>query len=92
MFYGLDNAEEARLYLDHPVLGGRIKEISGCLLEYKGASIYKIMGGIDAKKLKSSMTLFDLVEPDDVFSEMLAVFYGGERDGLTVRLLEDLTK
>lgn len=50
------------------------------------------MGGVDAKKLKSSMTLFDLVEPDSVFSEVLTVFYGGERDVLTVRLLEDLIK
>ena len=72
----------------HPVLSARLREISGALLEHKGKkTALDIFGEIDAVKVRSSMTLFDAVCPDDVFSEVLNAFYDGQKDNLTVELL-----
>ena len=43
---------------------------------------------IDALKFRSSMTLFDLVAPDDIFAKALDYFYDGRRDEKTLELLE----
>lgn len=56
--YAIDSLEEARAYLAHPVLGPRLVECAQALLEHEGLSAEEIMGGIDAVKLRSSMTLF----------------------------------
>ena len=75
-YYGLDGVEEAKAYLEHPVLGARLREISQVLLEHKDTDVRHLMGsGIDALKLKSSMTLFDSVSPHDVFEKVLAAFF-----------------
>ena len=47
-----------------------------------------IFEGIDSMKLKSSMTLFDVVSPDDVFAKVLETFFSGERDTLTLKILD----
>ena len=47
----------------------------------------KIFGGIDAMKVRSSMTLFDALSPDDVFAKVLDAFFDGERDERTLELL-----
>ncbi|MBR5130424.1 MAG: DUF1810 domain-containing protein [Alphaproteobacteria bacterium] len=86
-FYGIHCLEEAKEYLFHPVLGARLKEILTTLLEHSDKSIEDILGGIDALKLKSSMTLFDIVSPNDIFNTVLNVFYNGEQDNLTLSLL-----
>lgn len=56
--YAIDSLEEARAYLEHPVLGPRLVECAQALLGHEGLSAEEIMGGIDAVKLRSSMTLF----------------------------------
>jgi uncharacterized protein (DUF1810 family) len=56
--YAIDSLEEAQAYLDHPVLGPRLVECAQALLGHEGLSAEEIMGGIDAVKLRSSMTLF----------------------------------
>ena len=57
-YYGIKDLEEAKAYLQHPVLGPRLWEITRAVLSHKGKDIYDIMGSrIDAMKLKSSMTL-----------------------------------
>jgi uncharacterized protein (DUF1810 family) len=56
--YAIESLEEARAYLEHPVLGPRLVECAGALLGHEGISAKAIMGGIDAVKLRSSMTLF----------------------------------
>lgn len=89
-YYGIDGIREAKEYLSHPVLGFRIREISAALLENAGKDIKTIMPGIDALKLKSSMTLFDYICPNDIFTQVLNTFYGGERDQLTLSMLRDL--
>ncbi len=86
-FYGISCLEEAKEYLFHPVLGIRLKEILTTLLEHSDKAIEDILGDIDALKLKSSMTLFDIVSSDDIFHTVLNVFYSGERDNLTLSLL-----
>ena len=89
-YYGIKDLEEAKAYLQHPVLGPRLREITRAVLSHKGEDIYDIMGSrIDAMKLKSSMTLFDLVAPDDVFAEVIDAFYEGRRDSRTVTLVQE---
>ena len=59
-YYGIESLEEAREYLHHEVLGERLREITGALLEHRNKSATDILGEIDAMKLRSSMTLFDI--------------------------------
>jgi uncharacterized protein (DUF1810 family) len=86
--YGIGSLDEARAYLDHPVLGTRLNQSVEAILRWiDRRSAEKIFGPIDAMKLRSSLTLFDLVAPESVFAEALAGFFGGERDGRTLALL-----
>ena len=87
-YYGIRDLEEAREYYAHPVLGQRLREISGVLLELRGSDPVAVFGGIDSMKLKSSMTLFAVAAPDDpLFLQVLDKYYGGEQDALTLRIL-----
>lgn len=87
--YAIVDLAEARAYLAHPVLGVRLRESVEALLQHRGGDIAAILGGIDAMKLRSSMTLFELAakgaEPG--FAAILDGFYAGERDPATLRLL-----
>jgi len=76
-YYGLDGEDEARAYLQHPVLTERLKECCRLVLSHAGTyDIRHIMGShIDVIKLRSSMELFDSVCPDDVFAEVLNTYY-----------------
>ena len=84
IFYGLDGEEEAKAYLNHPVLGSRLREITKALLEHKGhRTVRELMGSdIDVIKLRSSMTLFDKVSPNDVFAEVLKEFFPGDGNAM----------
>ena len=86
-FYGISDLKEAEQYLRHPILGERLKEISKELLKHKGKSAIEILGEVDALKLKSSMTLFEIIEPNSVFHEILEEFYQGDKDNYTLKLL-----
>jgi len=76
-YYGLDGEEEARAYIQHPILAERLHEICKALLIHKDCkSILEIMSSrIDVIKLKSSMKLFDKVSPNDVFAEVLQTYF-----------------
>ena len=78
-YYGIASLQEAKDYLENELLRKRLFKITESLLMHKGKDIESIMGDIDALKLKSSMTLFDAVQPGSVFGEVLDEFYGGER-------------
>lgn len=78
-YYGITSLQEAKDYLENELLRKRLFEITESLLMHKGKDIESIMGDIDSLKLKSSMTLFDAVQPGSVFGEVLDEFYGGER-------------
>ena len=87
-YYSIRDLEEAREYYAHPVLGQRLREISGALLDLRGSDPVAVFGGIDSMKLKSSMTLFAVAAPDDpLFQQVLDKYYGGEQDVLTLRIL-----
>jgi uncharacterized protein (DUF1810 family) len=89
--YAIKSIEEARAYLNHPVLGQRLLECAEILLAVKGRSASEIFGYPDDMKLKSSMTLFVCVsEPDSVFERVLKKYYKGERDVRTLELLDRL--
>jgi len=82
-FYGISSKEEAKAYLEHPVLGVRLREISQTLLDCS-KSAEDILGFPDVLKVRSCMTLFDLVSPNDIFNEVLYKFYEGQRCDKTI--------
>ena len=87
-FYGIRSLDEARAYLEHSVLGPRLRESVDALMPWAGRrSAHRIFGAIDAMKLRSSLTLFDLVEPGGRFGEALRSFFGGDADQQTLALL-----
>ena len=87
-YYGLENFDEAKAYLAHPMLSGRLYELCGELLKHKDKTALEIFGDIDEMKLKSSMTLFALTSEDyTIFDEVLEHFFGGEMDEVTVKLI-----
>jgi uncharacterized protein (DUF1810 family) len=85
--YAIASLEEARAYLEHPVLGPRLVECAEALLPHDGKSAEAILGGIDATKLRSSMTLFARAGDHQVFVQVLERFYEGRPDPATERLL-----
>ena len=88
--YAIGGLDEARAYLDHPVLGQRLVECATALATSSGRSAVDIFGGIDAQKLRSSMTLFSRAAPNEpVFARVLGVYFDGEADLETERLLTD---
>ena len=66
-------------------LGERLREITAALLKIEGKAATEILGGIDSMKVRSSMTLFDLVSPHDIFEKVLVKYYGGKRCELTLK-------
>lgn len=87
-FYGIDNLKEAKEYLEHPVLGKRLIEISNELIHLKTNDAHAILGSPDDLKLKSSMTLFSLVpQSDPVFEKVLDKFFNGQKDEKTLQIL-----
>lgn len=75
-YYGLDGLDEARAYLEHPILGEHLRECCEALLTYQGKDIELIMGsGIDVLKLQTSMNLFNRISPEDVFKKVLDIFF-----------------
>jgi uncharacterized protein (DUF1810 family) len=88
-FYGIGSIEEARAYLEHALLGPRLRECVGALQQWAGQrSAEQILGSIDAMKLSSSLTLFDRTEPHALFERTLLNFFDGRRDELTLALLD----
>jgi uncharacterized protein (DUF1810 family) len=79
--YAIRSLDEARAYLAHPILGARLV---GIILELPETDAKKIFGGIDAMKLRSSLTLFCRAAPDEpLFADALRKFFAGEPDPLT---------
>ena len=87
-FYGIESIDEARAYLDHSVLGPRLRECVSAILATSGMTADQIFGFLDAMKVRSSMTLFHRAAPDDpLFVEVLERFYGGVADAATEAML-----
>jgi len=87
-YYAIKNQEEARAYLNHPVLGMRLQECAEIVLNLEGKSIPDIFGYPDDRKFKSSMTLFSCVaDQGSIFERVLNKYFHGERDTGTLELL-----
>ena len=88
-YYGIKSIDEARAYLEHSVLGERLREIVGVILELEGNDPTALMGELDEKKLCSSMTLFMLAAEDgSLFKRVIDKYYGGVTDAKTEELLK----
>ncbi len=86
--YAISSLDEARAYLSHPVLGPRLMESVHALLSLDGNDPVAVLGGIDAHKLQSSMTLFDQAAPQEPwFTAVLDRYYAGARDSATTSIL-----
>ena len=86
-YYGLSGIKEAQAYLSDPILKARLIEITDAVIAHKDKSAEEIFGGIDAKKLRSCMTLFSTAAPDiPVFDAVLEQFFHGVPDRNTLRL------
>lgn len=89
IYYGIENLKEAGLYLNHPILGKRLVEITEALLQIENKTALEILGRADERKLKSCMTLFSLLpEAPEYFAKVLEKYYGGEKDEKTLQLLK----
>lgn len=87
-YYGIADLDEARAYLAHPLLGQRLREASEALKSLSTSDAREVMGPVDALKLRSSMTLFDLVATSDVFARVIAKYYHGLTDHRTIDILK----
>jgi uncharacterized protein (DUF1810 family) len=85
--YAIKSLDEARAYLDHPILGPRLRECAEAVVRLEGKSAREIFGSPDDLKLRSCATLFACVSPPgSVFDRVLAKYYQGERDEKTLHL------
>ncbi len=91
-FFAIADLDEARRYLAHPILGARLCECAGLVLAIDGRTPLEIFGSPDDMKLRSCMTLFEMVDETrpSIFGRILDKFYAGERDGATQRLAKQV--
>ncbi len=87
--YGISGQEEARAYLDHPILGPRLLECARIVVGLEGKTVGEIFGYPDDLKFHSSMTLFGEVErpAERVFHQALKKYFGGKIDQATLERL-----
>jgi uncharacterized protein (DUF1810 family) len=87
-FYAIKNRDEARAYLEHPILGPRLRECAEAVVRLEGKTAREIFGSPDDLKLRSCATLFACVSPPgSVFERLLEKYYQGQRDEKTLQLL-----
>ena len=92
-FYALRSRAEAEAYLQHPVLGARLRECAQLVCGIEGRSIREIFGAPDDLKFRSSMTLFAAAAPGEaIFAAALTKFYGGAPDRLTIEKLSSVSE
>jgi uncharacterized protein (DUF1810 family) len=87
--FGLSSKAEAVAYLDHGILGPRLRECTELMLKHSERPIDQILGYPDDLKFRSSMTLFAAAAPEEpIFKAALEKFFGGKHDPLTIKLLQ----
>lgn len=84
MEYAISALDEARAYLQHAILGPRLKECTKLVLDVEARSAAEIFGSPDDMKFRSCMTLFSQVSDDDIFSKALQKYFAGVPDQLTL--------
>jgi len=86
--FAISSLDEARAYIAHPVLGPRLIDAARIVAEFAGRTAEEMFGGIDAMKLRSSMTLFAYADSaNPIFGQVLEAYFGGVPDEATERLL-----
>ena len=92
-FYALADRAEARAYLEHPILGERLRTCTRTILRHaKAQSAHEILGSPDDLKFRSCMTLFSAVAPDEaLWLNALDAFFAGKADPSTLELLRKST-
>jgi len=86
--YAIQNLDEAREYLKHPLLGARLRECAEAVVSVSGKSAHEIFGSPDDLKLRSCATLFAQISPEDsLFHRIIRQYYSSEPDEETIRLL-----
>ena len=87
-FFGIEDRVEAQAYWQHPLLSERLRRCTMLVLAVQGRTVQQIFGSPDDLKLRSCMTLFEVVAPAEAaFGEVLARYYDGVRDETTIRAL-----
>ncbi|NDV57641.1 DUF1810 domain-containing protein [Bacteroides sp. 519] len=86
-YYAISSLDEAKEYLNNPVLGHRLVECCQILLGLQNQTAKCIFGSVDAMKLKSSMTLFSLVSDNPIFNKVLNMYFNNEKDNATLRIV-----
>ena len=88
-YFGIVSLAEAEAYLEHPILGQRLRDCTGLVNVAEGRTAEAIFGGIDSVKFRSSMTLFaEASESGEIFEQALAKYFGGAPDRLTLEKLK----
>ncbi len=87
-YYGIKDLDEAKEYINNKYLRDNLINLCKVLLELGTNNPKDIFGNIDSLKLRSSMTLFELVSDDEVFGLVLDKYYNGIRDELTLNLVK----
>ena len=86
--YGIVSLAEATAYLQHPVLGLRLRQCVDQLLALKLSNPHAIFGSPDDMKLRSCLTLFSAAAPDEPrFRQALDKFYPDGPDDKTLEQL-----
>lgn len=86
--YAISGLPEARAYLQHPILGPRLRESARAVADLSGVTAEEVLGATDAMKLHSSMTLFAHADPaDPVYRRVLVEFFAGREDEATTSRL-----
>ena len=86
--YAITSRKEAAAYLQHPVLGPRLRECTRLVNAVEGRSIDQIFGYPDDLKFHSSMTLFaNATEDDEIFRSAIKKYFNGEMDLNTIQRL-----
>jgi uncharacterized protein (DUF1810 family) len=90
-YYAIRSIDQARRYLAHPLLGGRLRQAVQLMLTHKGKSAHEILGTLDDLKFRSCLTLFreaaSETADNSLFTKALDQFYGGDPDHRTLELL-----
>jgi uncharacterized protein (DUF1810 family) len=89
--YSIKSTAEARAYLDHPLLGPRLRECAAAVRDIVARSAHEIFGSPDDMKLRSCATLFASVSNETVFDQLIQKYFRGEHDSETLRLLNAKT-
>ena len=87
-YYGISGIAEATAYLQHPILGQRLREVTSAILHLSGNDAEAMFVGIDAMKLRSSMTLFDVVSPNNIFAQVIDKYFNGQSDNRTISTIK----